>query len=163
MSWKKHFQSSSAARKYQKLAARYADDSMMMGSPNSYSSRFASWLPEVYSGQPNRIERYSQYDNMDLDTEVNMALDTIADSSTQTNPDDSIPFAFEYKDGVTGEDIVLLKEMLHQWSSINELDRRIHKIFRSIIKYGDQFFIRDPETYKLFWVALTSLVIEAKP
>jgi len=153
MSWKKHFQSSSAARKYQKLAARYADDSMMMGSPNSYSSRFASWLPEVYSGQPNRIERYSQYDNMDLDTEVNMALDTIADSSTQTNPDDSIPFAFEYKDGVTGEDIVLLKEMLHQWSSINELDRRIHKIFRSILKYGDQFFIRDPETYKLFWVA----------
>lgn len=153
MSWKKHFQSSSAARKYQKLAARYADDSMMSGSPNSYSSRFASWLPEVYSGQPNRIERYSQYDNMDLDTEVNMALDTIADSSTQTNTETTIPFAFEWEEGVTSEDIVLLKEMLHQWSSINELDRRIHKVFRSIIKYGDQFFIRDPETYKLFWVS----------
>ena len=153
MSWKKHFQSSSAARKYQKLAARYADDSMMAGSPNSYSSRFASWLPEVYSGQPNRIERYSQYDNMDLDTEVNMALDTIADSSTQTNSDNSIPFGFEWEDGITGEDIELLKEMLHQWTSINELDRRIHKTFRSVLKYGDQFFIRDPETYKLFWVA----------
>lgn len=153
MSWKKHFQSSSAARKYQKLAARYADDSMMAGSPNSYSSRFASWLPEVYSGQPNRIERYSQYDNMDLDTEINMALDTIADSSTQTGPDGSIPFGFEWEDGITGEDIELLKEMLHQWTSINELNRRIHKIFRSVLKYGDQFFIRDPETYKLFWVA----------
>mgnify|MGYP004007738257 CR=1 FL=1 len=24
-------------------------------------------------------------------------------------------------------------------------------IFRNTIKYGDQFFIRDPETHKLYW------------
>jgi len=35
---------------------------------------------------------------------------------------------------------------------LNEFDKRIFKIFRNTIKYGDQVFIRDPETFKLFWV-----------
>ena len=39
--------------------------------------------PEVYSGQPNRVERYTQYDQMDQDSEINGALDTIAEFSTQ--------------------------------------------------------------------------------
>jgi len=152
MSWKKHFQSPSAARKYQKIAARYTDDALSSASPNSYSSRFASWLPEVYSGQPNRIERYGQYDNMDLDTEINMALDTIADSSTQKDPNTEMPFDFEWQPGVTEEETELLMEMMRQWVAINEFDRRIWKMFRSTLKYGDTFFVRDPDTYKLFWV-----------
>ena len=30
---------------------------------------YQSHLPEVYSGHPNRIERYNQYENMDNDSE----------------------------------------------------------------------------------------------
>ena len=44
---------------------------------------YASRLPEVYSGHPNRIERYNQYENMDLDSEINACLDIIAEFSTQ--------------------------------------------------------------------------------
>ena len=31
------------------------------------------------------------------------------------------------------------------------VNKRAFRIFRSTIKYGDQFFIRDPETFKLYW------------
>ena len=42
------------------------------GTPNDFAFRnYASRLPEVYSGHPNRIERYNQYENMDADSEVN--------------------------------------------------------------------------------------------
>ena len=30
---------------------------------------YQSHLPEVYTGHPNRIERYNQYENMDTDSE----------------------------------------------------------------------------------------------
>ena len=40
------------------------------------TSRYASWLPEVYAGSPNRLMRYIQYDQMDNDLEINAALDT---------------------------------------------------------------------------------------
>jgi hypothetical protein len=32
------------------------------------------------------------------------------------------------------------------------LHKRAFRIFRNTVKYGDQFFIRDPETYELYWV-----------
>ena len=35
---------------------------------------------------------------MDLDTEINMALDTISDSSTQLDPDSNLPFEITYND-----------------------------------------------------------------
>ena len=48
------------------------------------NKRYSSWLPEVYQGQPNRVQRYGQYDQMDMDSEVNAALDIIAEFSTLT-------------------------------------------------------------------------------
>jgi hypothetical protein len=53
-------------------------------------------LPEVYSGHPNRIERYNQYENMDCDSEVNACLDIIAEFSTQLNQDNNTPFDIEF-------------------------------------------------------------------
>ena len=150
MSWKKYFQSSSTGNK-QKIASRFADDPFV-ASPNSFANRFTSWLPEVYSGQPNRIERYSQYDNMDLDTEINMALDTIADSMTE--PDENkVPFLIKWSNDASEIDVEVLEQALRQWIGINQFDKRVWRLVRNVLKYGDQFFIRDPETYKLFWVS----------
>ncbi len=36
---------------------------------------YQSRLPEVYTGNPNRIERYNQYEMMDVDAEINACLD----------------------------------------------------------------------------------------
>ena len=137
MSWKKHF------TKY---------DTSGGTAPSSKTNRWGSWLPEVYSGLPNRVERYSQYDLMDQDSEINAALDTIAEFSTQTDRTTNLPFKIHYKDDATESEINALETSLRQWCNINDFERRIHGLFRSCIKYGDHFFIRDPETYKLFWV-----------
>ena len=151
MSWTKYFQSTTSGR--QKIASRVSSDTLASASPNAFSNRFASWLPEVYSGAPNRIERYSQYDNMDLDTEINMALDTIADSMSEPDKKTKMPFSFQWNEGVTAEDTEILGQMLQQWVRINELDKRVWRIIRSVLKYGDQIFIRDPVNYKMFWVS----------
>lgn len=136
MSWKKHF-------------TRYDTD---MSSSRAKANRWQSWLPEVYSGQPNRVERYTQYDQMDMDAEINTALDTIAEFGTQQDSDLELPLAINFKTTATESETNALTTALKQWCNLNDIERRAFGIFRATIKYGDQFFIRDPETYKLYWV-----------
>ena len=114
-------------------------------------------LPEVYTGHPNRIERYNQYEMMDVDAEVNACLDIIAEFSTQKNDQNNTPFEIEFRDEPTSHEVEILKKQLQQWCKLNELDTRVFKIFRNSIKYGDQVFIRDPENFKLYWVDMTKV------
>lgn len=144
MSWKKHF------TVYNNTNQKSSRKSK--GSVEGYNTRFQSWLPEVYSGMPNRIERYMQYDQMDMDVEINMALDTIAEFSTQIDDETELPFTIKYKKEPTDTETKVLNNALTQWCNINEWDRRIFKTFRNVIKYGDQPFIRDPETWELMYV-----------
>ena len=141
MSWKKHF-------------TKYEPNNGVRAKAN----RWQSWLPEVYSGQPNRVERYTQYDQMDQDSEINASLDTIAEFSTQKDTDTELPFRINYKDEMTESEINAITTALKQWCNINDWERRVFNMFRSGIKYGDHFFIRDPETYKLIWVSPADVV-----
>ena len=52
MSWKKYFNVPSTTTKQQDPSS----------SGYTEASKFASWLPEVYVGQPNRLERDGQYE-----------------------------------------------------------------------------------------------------
>lgn len=122
------------------------------GSNSSSVSKFSSWLPEYYQGPPNRIMRYMQYDQMDMDHEVSAALDTLSDFSTSNADDTGVPFEIHYSEEASPTEKAVLEKTLRQWCNINELDRRMFRLFRSVLKYGDQFLIRDPETFKLHWV-----------
>jgi hypothetical protein len=134
--------------------AGYASD----GTPNDFAFRnYASNLPEVYSGHPNRIERYNQYEAMDCDSEVNACLDIIAEFSTQVNPDNNTPFDIEFSDKPTDHEVEIIKKQLQQWTKLNKLDQRIFKLFRNAIKYGDQVFVRDPETFEMMWVDMVKV------
>ena len=117
---------------------------------NAFRSNYSSFLPDVYSGHPNRLERYQQYNTMDSDSEVNAALDILAEFCTQKNKDNSTCFQIEYKEQATGTEIKIIKKYLQQWYKLNQFDVRIFKTVRNLFKYGDSFFIRDPETQK--WV-----------
>ena len=120
---------------------------------NEFAFRnYASRLPEVYSGHPNRLERYNQYENMDCDSEVNACLDIIAEFSTQANKDNETPFDVHFKDKPTDHEVEIITKQLKQWTKLNKLDQRIFKLFRNTIKYGDQVFVRDPETFEMYWV-----------
>jgi hypothetical protein len=119
---------------------------------------YQSHLPEVYSGHPNRIERYNQYENMDNDSEINACLDIIAEFSTQTNESNDTPFEVSYTDTPTNNEIEIIRKQLQQWTKLNKFDQRMFRVFRNTLKYGDQVFVRDPETFELFWVDMTKVV-----
>ena len=114
-------------------------------------TRYSSWLPEVYAGSPNRLMRYVQYDQMDNDLEINAALDILAEFSTQDDDTTEQPFTFSFNEDPSETEMKILSKTLEQWCNLNDMRRRAFKMFRSTLKYGDQFFIRDPETYKLYW------------
>ena len=85
------------------------------GTGNDFAFRnYASRLPEVYTGHPNRIERYNQYENMDMDSEVNACLDIISEFSTQLNEDNETPFDIHFKDKPTDHEVEIIKKQLQQ-------------------------------------------------
>jgi len=119
---------------------------------------YMSRLPEVYTGHPNRIERYNQYEMMDVDAEINACLDIISEFSTQKNEHNQTPFNISFKDDPTPHEVNIIKQQLQQWCKLNEFDNRLFKIFRNVVKYGDQVFVRDPENFKLYWVDMVKVI-----
>jgi len=82
MSWKKYFTpvgtSDNPAGSYSVLS-----NSNNGSQAGPARSNYSSFLPDVYVGTPNRVERYGQYNTMDMDSEVNAALDILAEFCTQ--------------------------------------------------------------------------------
>jgi len=84
MSWKKYFTpvqtGDNVNGSYSPISGAGAS-----GRPGPARSNYSSYLPDVYVGSPNRVERYGQYNTMDNDSEVNAALD----AQTELNATDS--------------------------------------------------------------------------
>lgn len=147
--WKKYFKTSNLPSNVSPLGGgRYPDPGFR---------NYQSQLPEVYTGQPNRVERYNQYEQMDMDSEVNAALDILAEFCTQKNQENYTAFTVKYKDKPSDNEVKIIKEQLQQWVALNELNKRIFKIMRNTLKYGDQVFIRDPQNFKLYWTEMSKV------
>ena len=167
MSWKKYFKVANVGGQLSPLSGSGAEGlpgygrndgrDPLRGHADVVYRNYASRLPEVYTGHPNRVERYNQYEAMDMDSEINACLDIIAEFSTQPTPDEQVPFSVQYTDTPTDHEVEIIKKQLQQWTKLNKLDQRIFRIFRNTIKYGDQVFIRDPETFELYWVEMTKV------
>ena len=145
MTWKKYFKPVNsvlpANQRSVDTTAAYAS-----------TSKYNNWLPEVYSGPPDRLQRYTVYDQMNYDHEISAALDTIADFGTEVDEVTKLPFVVKYNEDPTPSEIQIVEKSLSQWVRMNKLTKRLWRMFRSTLQYGDQFFIRDPETFKLYWV-----------
>ena len=147
--WKKYFKTSNLPSNVSPLGGgRLADPGY-----RNYQSK----LPEVYTGQPNRVERYNQYEQMDMDSEVNAALDILAEFCTQKNLENHTAFTVRFKEQPSDNEVKIIKEQLQQWVALNEFNKRIFKIVRNTFKYGDQVFIRDPENFKLYWTEMSKI------
>jgi hypothetical protein len=146
MSWKKYFSPVNTT------SSNVSPITGAGGRAGPAKSNYSSYLPDVYTGSPNRIERYTQYDTMDWDSEVNAALDILAEFTTQRNKENDTPFTLKFKGRPTNSEITILKEYLQQWSKLQQLNQRMFRIARNLFKYGDGFFVRDPETQKWFYV-----------
>ena len=147
--WKKYFKTSNLPSNVSPLGSgRIADPGYR---------NYQSQLPEVYTGQPNRVERYNQYEQMDMDSEVNAALDILAEFCTQKNLENHTAFTVKFKEQPSDNEVKIINEQLQQWVALNELNKRIFKIVRNVFKYGDQIFIRDPENFKLMWTEMSKV------
>jgi len=142
MSWKRYFNQVSDNE-------IYARTGRLAGPANM---NYSSYLPDVYSGSPNRVERYGQYNTMDMDSEVNAALDILAEFCSQLNKQNDTNFKLNFKQKATNSEMMILRQYLQQWCKLNNFNKRIFRIFRNVFKYGDAFFIKDPETKRWFHV-----------
>ena len=151
MSWKKYFTpvptGDNTNGSYSPFTARSGG-----GQAGPAKSNYSSYLPDVYVGSPNRVERYGHYNVMDMDSEVNAALDILAEFCTQKNEQNGTNFKFDFTKSATNSEVTILSQYLKQWCKLNKFDTRMFRILRNTFKFGDQIFIRDPETKKLYHV-----------
>ena len=152
MSWKKHFTpvptGDNQNGSYSPFTSR--GNGNMAGPARS---NYSSYLPDVYVGSPNRVERYGQYNTMDQDSEVNAALDILAEFCTQKNKQNNTPFIVDYRGKTaTNSEINIIGQYLQQWNKLQKFETKIFRVLRNVFKMGDQFFLRDPETKKWFHV-----------
>jgi hypothetical protein len=167
MAWRKYFKVANTGGQLSPLSGSGSDGlpgygrndgrDDLRGHADVVYRNYASRLPEVYSGHPNRIERYNQYENMDSDSEINACLDILAEFSTQADTQTGVPFEVKYNDKPTDHEVEIIKKQLQQWVKLNKLDQRMFRIFRNTLKYGDQVFVRDPETFEMYWVDMTKV------
>ena len=157
MSWKKHFTPVTSGHIN---GGGYGP----LGGPRNGSepgparSNYSSYLPDVYVGTPNRVERYGQYNTMDLDSEVNAALDILAEFCTQKHDETHLSFNMNFNTKATNSEITILEQYLKQWTKLQKFETRLFRIMRNLFKYGDAFFVRDPETKKWFHVDPANVV-----
>jgi len=161
MSWKKYF---TPVTTEDNMSGSYSPFSNRnTGSqPGPARTNYSSYLPDVYVGSPNRVERYGQYNTMDNDSEVCAALDILAEFCAQENKENGTTFRFDFNKSATNSEIQILGEYLRQWSNLQNFSTRMFRIMRNIFKYGDQLFIRDPETKKWFHIdpaKLTRIIV----
>lgn len=141
MAWEKHFQKVTLPNQPKAPTA------------SGIGGNFSSFLPEVYAGNPNRIERYQQYRDMDNDSEISAALDVIADFCTQIEErNERRVMEFRFKDEPSEQEVTILRQVLEKFITLNDLNRKLWTLVRQTLLYGDQFFIRDPETFEWIWI-----------
>ena len=95
MSWKKYFTPVDATNATDGVYSAMGGRSSASG-VGPARSNYSSFLPDVYVGSPNRVERYGQYNTMDMDSEVNAALDILAEFCTQQSKDNGTNFTFNF-------------------------------------------------------------------
>jgi hypothetical protein len=108
-------------------------------------------VSQVYRGRQDRLQRYVLYDWMDNDSDVARALDVLATHMTPKGPENDLAFKLEFKIRDTNqEETYILEDTLESWYDLNNFETRIFKNIRSVLKYGDWFYYRDPQTFELY-------------
>ena len=148
MSWKKHF----TPVNIENAGGSLSPIGSGRGRAGPARANYSSFLPDVYAGAPNRTERYIQYDTMDMDSEVNAALDILAEFCSQKDKENGTPFQTHFRGSPTSTEVKILKDSLQKWVKEQQFETRIFKIIRNTFKYGDCFFLRDPQTKKWLFV-----------
>jgi hypothetical protein len=115
-----------------------------------------SWYTQVMKGAGSRMQRYSQYDAMDTDVDIARAIDTIAEEMSPKNEKTELPFNIHYQNDdnkeVKESIVMTVKAALRHWADLQDLDNRVFRVSRYVIKYGDCFFRKFSDHKKWMFV-----------
>lgn len=119
------------------------------GSAASFNN--INMVSQVYRGRQDRLQRYTVYDWMDSDSDTARALDVLGTHCTLIDHDTQMPFKIKFTArDVNKEETYILEDTLQAWYELNNFETRLFQNVRSVMKYGDWFYYRDPDTYELY-------------
>lgn len=105
-----------------------------------------SWYQRIIQGSSSRINKYKEYDAMDDNVEVARALDTIAEEMTGFDLGTNSPILIDFQlddEQVKPYVIDTLRAALRVWSDIHDFTDHLFEIVRTVVKFGDCFFIKN--------------------
>ncbi|QDJ96464.1 portal vertex protein [Xanthomonas phage Xoo-sp13] len=105
-----------------------------------------AWYNRLVQGSSSRLHRYREYDVMDNDVHVAMALDIIAEEMCGNNGKNHEPLQLTVTPSgnnlVPANTVTTLKAALKTWCVLHNWRDRMFPICRNTVKYGDLFFFR---------------------
>lgn len=105
-----------------------------------------TWYNRLVQGSPSRLQRYREYDTMDTDVHVAMALDIIAEEMVGNNGKGGDAFELVLTPNgsnlIPNRTVTTLRAALKTWVTMHEWKTRMYDICRDVVKYGDAFFLR---------------------
>lgn len=126
-----------------------------------------TWYHRLVQGSPSRLTRYREFDIMDGDVHVSMALDIIAEEMCgnlgKNNTSIELPLEVTItpsgNNPVPARTVTTLRAALKTWCQLHNWKERIFPICRNTIKYGDAFFMRpDKKNGKYQWIHPKSII-----
>lgn len=115
-----------------------------------------TWYSQIMRGPGSRMAQYKQYDSMDADVDISRALDIIAEEMSNKDNKTNLPFIIEYNkednQDISDTTAITLRQAVRQWCQVQQLERRLFGIARTLVKYGDCFFRKVSDTRKWVWI-----------
>lgn len=136
------------------------DDSSVGAGYQHYSNDY-NWYTKVVSGDSGRASEYRTVDGMDRDVFIARSLDTVAEEMSTKDETDS-PFVIDWQTAdnveIRESTIITVKSALREWIKRQDLENRVFRISRMVVKYGDCFFRRDSVSRKWRYINPSNIV-----
>jgi hypothetical protein len=137
------------------------DDGMNINSAGYSSFSTVAWFSNLLKGATARLQRYKQYDAMDIG-DISRALDIIAEEISNPDKRTSLPFIIDYQTEENQEipdtTVTTLRAALRHWSRFHKLNKRVYNTARQMVKYGDCFFRKTSDTEQWEYVDPTRVI-----
>ena len=134
----------------------YMTDAVNMNRAGGGAVASMAWYSQVMKGAGSRLQRYTQYDGMDMDVDISRCLDIIGEEISNDDTTTNLPFLIEYQneddEDISDAVVTTLRAALRQWSRVQDLNNRIFRIARCLVKYGDCFFKKTKDTKRWEYV-----------
>lgn len=140
------------ASKFYKIVRPMGRDAEVIDNQSAYGGGGglfgkSSWYNRIINGSANRKNRYREYDIMDNDSDIALALDYIAEEMCGNAPKGKdilkLEMMTEPSQKISNNTILTLKAALKTFTALHRLEGdRLFSICRNTIKYGDSFYLR---------------------